>query len=243
MARNGVRVRRQEEIIYFDLFPVRLKTNRKEKIRIFKFFHQMKKLVDWEKRLAVKSKNLGNGKSDWADRNGDRQSPFYAIDHNVKKRLEKNFFLSKKRGVPLTNPSFESSPSNATGWVVWCSSTCSGYVGSISSTGCYSGRCFKSQCYASSGIEFIGQSFSAIVGMRYSISFRLNLGGSGNTAANRLFSIFTDADLNLKNKTSRCICKYFWKNLYRFQFAQYQAMKLFNVHLFLFPSRLQWNLS
>ena len=72
MARNDVRVRRQEEIIYFDLFPVRLITNRKEKIGIFDFFHQIKKLIDWEKRLEVKSKNLGNGKSDWADPNGVR---------------------------------------------------------------------------------------------------------------------------------------------------------------------------
>lgn len=91
----------------------------------------------------------------------------------------------------LTNPSFESSPSNATGWVVWFSSTCSGYTASISLTSCSTGRCFKSKCYASSGIEFLGQSFSAIVGMKYSISFQLNLGGSGNSAANRfVFDIY-----------------------------------------------------
>lgn len=99
---------------------------------------------------------------------------------------------SNASGVQLlTNPSFENSTSSATGWAVWCSSTCSGYVGTISPTSCWTSRCFKSQCYASSGIEFIGQSFSAIVGMRYSVSFRLNLGGSGNTAANRfVFDIY-----------------------------------------------------
>ena len=90
----------------------------------------------------------------------------------------------------LRNPSFENSTLTLTGWVLWCSSTCSGYTGTIiSGTDClYStGNCFKSKCYASTGIEFLGQSFSALIGNKYTISFWLNLGGSGTTAANKFY--------------------------------------------------------
>lgn len=90
----------------------------------------------------------------------------------------------------LSNPSFENSTTSATGWVVWCSSTCSGVVGIIvSGSNCYlgSGRCFKNGCYASSGIEFIGQTVFTTVGNIYTISFRLNLGGSGTTATNGFY--------------------------------------------------------
>ena len=93
----------------------------------------------------------------------------------------------------LTNPSFESSISSPTGWVVWCSSTCSGYVGAIASgTNCYlgSGNCFKVPCYASSGIEFLGQSIATTVGLVYTVSFRLILGGNGNTGANGFYFDF-----------------------------------------------------
>ena len=46
MTKKDVRVDRQEEILYFDLFPVGLITNRKEKIRVITFFHQIKKVID-----------------------------------------------------------------------------------------------------------------------------------------------------------------------------------------------------
>ena len=77
--------------------------------------------------------------------------------------------------------------------MLWCSSTWSGYVGTIETGGnCFggTGSCFKDKCYDSSAIEFFGLSFAVTVGFRYTISFRLILGGSGTTAANRfLFDI------------------------------------------------------
>ena len=90
----------------------------------------------------------------------------------------------------LNNPSFENSNTSIPGWTVWCSFTCSGFAAIIEvGANCYlaTGRCLRSKCYASSGIEFVGQSFPATAGGIYSISFRLNLGGSGVSAAQRFF--------------------------------------------------------
>lgn len=90
----------------------------------------------------------------------------------------------------LNNPSFENSTTSIPGWSIWCSSTCSGYVAAIEmGSNCYlgTGNCLKNKCYASTGIEFVGQSFPAAVGNTYSISFRLNQDGSGVSTAQRFF--------------------------------------------------------
>ncbi|CAF2814176.1 unnamed protein product [Rotaria sp. Silwood2] len=91
----------------------------------------------------------------------------------------------------LKNPSFENSTTNATNWVQWCGDTCGGHFGVINTgTDCYSstGNCFMDNCYASMGIDFLGQSFPTTIGHTYTVSFRLILGGSGTTTANRFYA-------------------------------------------------------
>lgn len=91
----------------------------------------------------------------------------------------------------LMNPSFESSATTLVNWVQWCTSTCGGNPGAITSgSSCYlsTGNCYTDNCYASSGIDFLGQSFSTTVGHTYAVSFRLILGGSGTTTANRFYA-------------------------------------------------------
>lgn len=90
----------------------------------------------------------------------------------------------------LMNPSFENS-TTATGWTQWCSSTCGSTFGVVvSGANCYlsTGNCFSDNCYASLGIDFLGQSFPTTVGHTYKISFRLILDGSGTTSANRFYA-------------------------------------------------------
>ncbi|CAF1484915.1 unnamed protein product [Rotaria sordida] len=91
----------------------------------------------------------------------------------------------------LKNPSFENSTTTATNWVQWCTSTCSGHPGVITSgTKCYlsTGNCFMDNCYALTGIDFLGQSFPTIIGHTYTVSFWLVLGGSGTTLDNRFYA-------------------------------------------------------
>jgi hypothetical protein len=89
----------------------------------------------------------------------------------------------------LNNPSFENSTSTVTGWVIWCTSSCTsgGDGGKITTSGCHSGsgsNCYKDRC--NSGYDFLGQTFSATVGHNYTISFWLykNGGGAGYFYAN-----------------------------------------------------------
>jgi hypothetical protein len=87
----------------------------------------------------------------------------------------------------LQNPSFENSTTMLNGWVVWCDWTCSAGVGAQATwgTNCYlsTGNCFSADCpdTGSGAIVFIGQSFSATVGVTYKISFGLRMayGGGG----------------------------------------------------------------
>lgn len=89
----------------------------------------------------------------------------------------------------LQNSNFENSTTVATDWAQWCTNTCSGHPGVITSgSNCYSGNCFDDNCYASSGIDFIGQSISATMNHTYTISFMLKLGGSGTTTANAFYA-------------------------------------------------------
>jgi hypothetical protein len=59
-----------------------------------------------------------------------------------------------------------------------------------SSGNCYSGFCYVDNCYTSSnnGIDFIGQTFSATIGVIYTISFRLILIGSGSNTNNAFYA-------------------------------------------------------
>ena len=80
----------------------------------------------------------------------------------------------------LRNPSFENSTLAPTGWSSWCSSSCTktGDGHSITNSGCQplSGiYCIISQC--KDGYNYLGQSFSAIIGRTYSISFWVFKGG------------------------------------------------------------------
>lgn len=81
----------------------------------------------------------------------------------------------------LTNPSFNNSLSGPIGWSPWCSQTCmAGTTGNVTSIGCRSGRCYKGAC-GGGGIDYLVQSFSAIIGRTYNISFwyqRVKFGGS-----------------------------------------------------------------
>ena len=80
----------------------------------------------------------------------------------------------------LNNPSFENSTSTVTGWVMWCTSSCqtSGDGGTIINTGCHTGsgnNCYTNHC--KNGYDFLGQTFSTIVGHNYTISFWLHKTG------------------------------------------------------------------
>ena len=93
----------------------------------------------------------------------------------------------------LINPSFENSSSIPFGWTQSCSSTCSGMFGFVvSGMQCRlaSGNCFRDQCYASSGIEFLTQTIATTIGNTYSISFYVITGGSGIATANRFLVDF-----------------------------------------------------
>lgn len=89
----------------------------------------------------------------------------------------------------LTNPSFESSAASAVGWIPWCASTCAaGSAGNVSSSGCFTGRCYISKC-ASGGVDYIAQIFPAIIGRTYNITFRYQrVRVSGGATAVSLFA-------------------------------------------------------
>ncbi len=91
----------------------------------------------------------------------------------------------------LQNSNFDNSSTIATGWTQWCTYTCNGQSGMITSSGnCYSGYCYVDNCYTSSntGIDFIGQAFNANIADTYIISFRLILIGSGTTTNNAFYA-------------------------------------------------------
>ncbi|CAF5132144.1 unnamed protein product [Rotaria sp. Silwood1] len=90
----------------------------------------------------------------------------------------------------LNNPNFENSTTTATSWVQWCTSTCSSVSGQITSgTNCYlpTGNCFMDGCDAP-GIDFLGQSFSTLIGHNYTVSFWLKLSNGGFPNANRFYA-------------------------------------------------------
>lgn len=90
----------------------------------------------------------------------------------------------------LQNPSFENSTITTTNWVRWCSSTCTSGGGVIfANSSCHlsAGNCFVENCFAGSGIEFLGQSFAASIGNIYKVSFYLLADGSGTAVSNRFY--------------------------------------------------------
>jgi hypothetical protein len=83
----------------------------------------------------------------------------------------------------LVNPSFENSTSIATGWTTWCTTSCTAGAGTIATTNCRTGNCFKDLC-SGGGVDYIGQAFAATIGHIYNISFwsqRVKVPGSGTT--------------------------------------------------------------
>lgn len=80
----------------------------------------------------------------------------------------------------LDNPSFENSTSSIYGWTSWCTSSCgSGFPGQILNNGsCHSGNCYFDHCHQPS-YDYLVQSFSATIGSMYTISFWLQMVGTG----------------------------------------------------------------
>jgi hypothetical protein len=78
----------------------------------------------------------------------------------------------------LDNPSFENSTSTPTGWVTWCTSSCSYGAGQVTNTSCYNGNCYMDHCHTN--YNYLAQSFSATIGDIYTISFRVYQTGGGN---------------------------------------------------------------
>ena len=73
----------------------------------------------------------------------------------------------------LNNPTFNASSTAPSGWDVWCSNTCgSGSVGTIVSGNgtCRTDNCYRSQC-TTSNTEYLVQTFPAVIGRTYNISF------------------------------------------------------------------------
>lgn len=82
----------------------------------------------------------------------------------------------------LINPGFENSTTVITGWTKQCASSCatSGDGGNITTNNCHSGantNCFTNRC--NGGYDYLSQTFSAIVGHNYTISFWLYKGNGG----------------------------------------------------------------
>ena len=88
----------------------------------------------------------------------------------------------------LVNSNFENSTTTPTGWTQWFTSSCGGFPGNIStSINCLSGNCFVDKGRVSSGIDFVGQTFSTTIGQPYTVSFMLILGESGIATNNAFY--------------------------------------------------------
>jgi hypothetical protein len=88
----------------------------------------------------------------------------------------------------LNNPSFENSTSNLTGWTAWCATTANCFSGGSGVPGqvlvnisvCHTGNCYTDHCHQPS-YDYLVQSFPATIGNTYTISFWLQIVGSGTT--------------------------------------------------------------
>lgn len=85
----------------------------------------------------------------------------------------------------LNNPTFATSSTAPTGWDMWCSNTCGGSgIGTISSGNvtCRTDNCYRGQCNSTT-TEYLIQTFPAVIGRTYNISFwmqRMKTGGPGS---------------------------------------------------------------
>jgi hypothetical protein len=91
----------------------------------------------------------------------------------------------------LKNSSFENSTTVLNGWTLWCTTSCTpnGYVILVSGNDCYlsNGTCFGVNCPGLSAITFLGQSFSAMIGHIYTISYWLMASGGGGNPQNHFY--------------------------------------------------------
>lgn len=88
----------------------------------------------------------------------------------------------------LQNGNLESTTMPPTDWSSFCSSTCGSSPDTmVNSTYCYPSysNCYKGKCPGPTGIEFLGQSFTASIGTTYTVSFWLIEDGSGTSSSNR----------------------------------------------------------
>ena len=83
----------------------------------------------------------------------------------------------------LNNPTFAASSTAASGWDAWCSNMCvNGSVGIVSTTSCLTDNCYRGQC-TSTNTDYLVQTFPAIIGRTYNITFylqRIKGGGPGS---------------------------------------------------------------
>jgi hypothetical protein len=94
----------------------------------------------------------------------------------------------------LQNPSFSNSTTALTGWTQYCTSTCpNGNAGKVvTGSNCSSTNCYVDHCYGTGTnvIDFLSQTFSAIIGHVYTISFKIIDYGSGTTTSTKAYVDF-----------------------------------------------------
>ncbi len=82
----------------------------------------------------------------------------------------------------LVNPSFENSTTNLIGWTAWCATSANcgtGVPGQVlANSSCHTGNCYTDHCHQPS-YDYLVQSFPATIGGTYTISFWLQIVGSG----------------------------------------------------------------
>jgi hypothetical protein len=87
--------------------------------------------------------------------------------------------ITAPSGQLLNNPSFENSTATPTGWTVQ-QGCCNSIAVLINTTACISGtNCLQYFCGPENTFSFLGQSFNAIVGHVYNISYYLKTSGTG----------------------------------------------------------------
>ncbi|CAF5034545.1 unnamed protein product, partial [Rotaria sp. Silwood1] len=90
----------------------------------------------------------------------------------------------------LKNPDFESSSSQLTNWVQWCTAACTGSQKVIESgSECYlsTGNCIRNNCNGDKNADLIAQSFTALIGNTYKVSFWARSDGSGSIKKNKFY--------------------------------------------------------
>jgi len=87
----------------------------------------------------------------------------------------------------LDNPGFDNSTSNPTGWGAWCSSTCgSSSGGVVVNSGCRTGYCYKGQCRGGDNIDYVVQTFPAIINQTYTWTYWYRLIEASSTSSSAM---------------------------------------------------------